>query len=593
MPGSEEFIQRTVHALEAGHLQIWIKRGLVAASIIVLVVYYLWPNHFRGLATSQAMDQAQIGRAIASGHGWRTNFVRPRAVGQLQANGKDVVKQIWYDTYNAPLPPLVDAIALLPLNAHGPMTNREVIYAGDRAIAVMSILLFIGSVAVLFLTVRRLFDRHLALLTCGLVLLCEIIWQYSLSGLPQMLLLLLFNATLYALVRAIEKHDSGGDVRIPLIATGIGFGLLALTHALTIWIFFPLLIFAVFFFRPRGWAAAIMLGAFAIVYLPWLIRTYAVCGNPAGVAIYSVLDGVLHPEAGWMRRVPLDTIGVGPGSFRSKIIGNLIGQAGHIFQYFGLSIVAVMFFPSLLYPFKRRETATLRWMILAMWGGAVVGRTLYGINEELGGAAKQLHLLFVPLMTCYGLAYLLVQWSRLGMDLPFARVGFIALLYFLCALPMIFGLPWISPAKGAVRWPPYLPPAISVLNNWMKPNEVTASDMPWAIAWYAGRRSLWVPDTQQSFTEFGDYNILGAPVNALYLTPISGTENKLRDIVKGEYREWTAIITRNPELARFPLKWYRGALGFENECIFFSDHDRQHASASLSASPSPSPSRSP
>src|SRR5438132_10284693 len=136
MPGSEEFIQRTVHALEEGHLQIWIKRGLIAAGIITLAVYYLWPGHFRGLATSQAMDQAQIGRSIASGQGWRTNFVRPRAVGQLQANGKDVVKQIWYDTYNAPLPPLVDAIALLPVKTHGPMTNREVVYAGDRAIAV-------------------------------------------------------------------------------------------------------------------------------------------------------------------------------------------------------------------------------------------------------------------------------------------------------------------------------------------------------------------------------------------------------------------------------------------------------------------------
>src|SRR5205807_2018410 len=224
----------------------------------------------------------------------------------------------------------------------------------------------------------------------------------------------------------------------------------------------------------------------------------------AGVAIYSVLDGIAHPEAGWMRRLGLDRSPVVPGAFRNNITTNLIGQAGHIFEYLGLSIVAVMFFASLLHTFKRREIAILRWMILAMWGGAVVGMTLYGINEELGVAANQLHLLFVPLMTCYGLAYLLVQWNRLGMDLPFARAGFIALLYFLCALPMILGLPWISSAKGQVRWPPYIPPAISVLNNWMKPDEVTASDMPWAIAWYADRRSLWLPDTPKSFVEFGD-----------------------------------------------------------------------------------------
>lgn len=52
------------------------------------------------------MDRAQIERAIASGQGWSTH-------------GKDVAKNIWSDTYNAPLPPFIDAIALLPVNAFG------------------------------------------------------------------------------------------------------------------------------------------------------------------------------------------------------------------------------------------------------------------------------------------------------------------------------------------------------------------------------------------------------------------------------------------------------------------------------------------
>ena len=578
MAGAEELVQRAVHALEAGGLAIWIKRGLVAASVLGLAVYYLWPGHFRGLATSQAMDQAQIGRAIASGKGWRTNFIRPRAVGQLQAHGRDVTQKIWYDTYNAPLPPLVDAIALLPVKAHWKMTNREFVYAGDKAVAAMSVFLFICSIAVLFFTARRLFDQRLALLACGLVLLSDTFWQYSLSGLPQTLLLLLFNGTIYALVRAVEKHYAGGATWIWLIAVGGGFGLLALSHALTLWMFGAALIFSVFFFRPRVSAAGIVLAAFVIVYVPWLIRTYLFCGNPGGVAIYSVLNGTVHNEAGWMRRVDLNLEGVVPGAFRDKIITNLTSQAGHIFEYFGLSIVAMMFFAGLLYPFKRRETAVLRWMLLAMWGGAVLGMALYGINEELGVAANQLHLIFIPLMTCYGLAYLLVQWNRLSIDIPVARVGFIALLYLLCALPMIFGTPWLAPPKSLVRWPPYVPSAISILNDWMKPEEVTASDMPWAIAWYADRRSLWLPDTPKSFAAFGDYSILGAPVTGLYLTPVSGTDNTFRDIVKGEYREWGAVIGRYRVLEQFPLKWSTSVLGVENECVFFSDRDREHAS---------------
>src|SRR5260370_40832072 len=104
------------------------------------------------------------------------------------------------------------------------------------------------------------------------------------------------------------------------------------------------------------------------------------------------------------------------------------------------------------------------------------------MSDGQGGAADQRHLLFVRLMACYGLAYLLVQWNRLALEIPSAPVGFIALLYLLCALPMIFATPWLSPPKPFVRWPPSMPPLIGVLNYWMKPDEVTATDMPWAVA---------------------------------------------------------------------------------------------------------------
>jgi hypothetical protein len=577
MRGSEEFVQRMVHALEMGFLSVWVQRTLVAAVIFAMAVYYLWPAHFRGLATSEAMDQAQIGREIASGHGWRTQLIRPRAVAQLQAQNKNVKQKIWRDTYNAPLPPLLDAIALLPVKPYWKLRLPTLVYAGDRAIAVMSILFFIGSVIVLFFLARRLFDQRLALLACGLVLFCDMMWQYSLSGLPQMLMLLLFNATLYALVRAIETQLAGALAIGWLLAVGAGFGLLALSHALTLWMFLGLLIFACFYFQPRGWSGLFLAAPAIVLYAPWLIRNFVVCGNPFGIAMYAALNGIVHSEADWMRRGDLSVAGVGPAGFRDKILANLVGQSGHILEYLGFSIVAAMFFVSLLYSFKRSQAAVLRWMILAMWGGAVFGMAVYGINEELGVAANQLHLLFVPIMTCYGLAFLLVQWNRLLLGVRFARIGFIALLYFLCAMPMIFGIPWWSPPKSFIRWPPYVPAAIAILNDWLLPNETTASDMPWAIAWYADRPGLWIPDTVKAFTDYGDYETLGVPVNSIYLTPISGTENKFRDIVKGEYKDWSAVIQRTQLIEKFPLKWNTLAVGFEGECIFLSDHDREHS----------------
>ncbi len=576
MPGAADFIQRTVHTLEEGGAAIWLKRTLAVIVVIALGLFYIM-HEFRGLATSQAMDQAQVGRNIASHQGWRTDFIRPLAMRQLQTHGRNVAKNIWYDTYNAPLPPLIDAIALWPIRSTWVMSPRDIIYPGDKIIAFSAICFFIASLFVLYFIARRLFDDRLAALAVGLVLLCDTIWQYSLSGLPQMLMMFLFNCVLYALIRAIDAQSAGGRVGVWLAFAGIGFGLLALSHALTIWIFLAALVFCIFFFRPRGWAAVIVLSAFVIIYAPWLVRNYVVCGNPGGVAIYSILDGINHSEAGHMRRVDLDLEGAGPGQLRNKFVANVTSQLGQLVSYLGWNVVALMFFVALLHIFRRRETSMMRWLVLAMWGGATLGMAIYGIRDEQGVAANQLHLLFIPIMTCYGLAYLLVQWNRLEIDYRLARIGFLTLLFVVCALPMIFNV--AAPTnRGHIRWPPYVPPYISVLNQWMKPEEITASDMPWAISWYANRRSLYLPDTVKAMTEFNDYSVFGAPVNGLYLTPVSGSQNTLSDILKGEYRDWAGVILRSVDLQKFPLKWAT-LLGLENECVFFSDHDRQKAAA--------------
>lgn len=575
MPGSADFIQRAIHGLEAGGAAAWIKRLLIAVVILAVALFYLL-HEFRGLAAAQGMDQAQIARELIRGHGWATKFARPLAAGQLQRDGKDVATQIWIDTYNAPLPPLVDALALWPVRNHLTMTPRDIVYAGDKAIAALSILLFIGSVAVLFVIARRLFDRDLALLSCGLILVCDTIWQYSLSGLPQMLLLLLFNLTIYVLVRAIEAQAADRSVGLWLALAGVGFGLLALTHALTIWIFLAALIFCAIHFRPRGWAAVLVLVPFVVLYTPWLIRNYLVCGNPGGAAIYAFFDNIGMSETAHMRHLAIDYNGLSIGFWRAKITGNLFEQIGRIFHSFGWSVVALFFFATVLHPFRRVETAATRWLILAMWAGATIGMAVYGVTEEQGVAANQFDLLFIPIMTAFGLAYLLVQWNRFGIEYRAARVGFLALLFLFCGAQLILNL--LPPyGRSSLHWPPYVPPYIGVIGEWMQPNEITATDMPWAVAWYADRKAVWLPESVRAYTDYNDYSLFGGPINAIYLTPISGSQNTLRDILKGDYRDWATVILRTVDLSKFPLKWAT-LLGLENECVFFSDHDRQRIS---------------
>jgi hypothetical protein len=572
MPGTADTIQGVVHAMEAGGAAVWIRRALAVFAIAGLALYY-FIHEFQGLSTSQAMDQAQIGRQIASGHGFRTNVIRPRAVGQLLSHGKKVPEKIWYDTFNAPLPPLVNALALLPVKSHWKMTARDVNYVGDKAIIFTSMLFFIASVVIMYFIGRRLFDKRLALLSCALVLICDMMWQYSLSGLPQLLLLFLFCLTIYFLLRAIQAQTGGGPVGVWLALAGVGFGLLALGHALTIWIFVGAFLFSIFYFRPRGYAAVIILVPFVVLYAPWLVRNYLICGQPGGVAVFSFFDGLRHSEIGWMRQMDLDLVGIGPGFLRIKIATEFLKQMGRLPEYLGFSIVAPLFFVSLLHRFKRPETAALRWLIFFMWLGAVAGMSTYGIHEELDVASNQLHLLFVPIMTCYGLAFLLVLWNRMEINLGIARVAFIALLFLLCGWPMLNTL-LLGPAQSSIRWPPYVPPYIAMLNTWMKPDEVTASDMPCAIAWYADRPAVWLPENVRAMTDLNDYRTLGKPVNALYLTPVSGSQNLLKDILTGEYKEWAAVILRSIDTAKFPLPWAT-LLGLDNDCVFFSDHDRE------------------
>jgi 4-amino-4-deoxy-L-arabinose transferase-like glycosyltransferase len=136
-----------------------------------------------------------------------------------------------------------------------------------------------------FFTARRLFDGKLAIMVVGFLLVCQTLWDFSLTGLPQMLMLFLFSLAGYFLVRAIEAHTLGERTLLWNGAAAVAFGVLALTHALTIFLFAGALLFMLLFLRPRGRDAAVMVAIVALIYTPWLIRNYQVCGNPLGSGV--------------------------------------------------------------------------------------------------------------------------------------------------------------------------------------------------------------------------------------------------------------------------------------------------------------------
>src|SRR5438034_44294 len=64
--------------------------------------------------------------------------------------------------------------------------------------------LFFGVVALTFLIARKLFNTNVALLSMVLVLGCEILWHFAVSGLSTMLLMVIFMGLTWCILKIQE-----------------------------------------------------------------------------------------------------------------------------------------------------------------------------------------------------------------------------------------------------------------------------------------------------------------------------------------------------------------------------------------------------
>ena len=238
---------------------IIIRRSLFFLILIILTLGNLFVL-FKGLNSPHAMDQAQISREIARGNGFTTKMIRPVAYDQAQrAQKRTISLEGFQDTYHSPLNPLLNAAVLKVIGADDSdawqMNENEMVFPLDRVIATISTLFFLMAIGVNYLLISRIFDAKIAGVCAILMLFCETFWNYSLSGLPQMLMLLLFSSAIYFAYRAVEATAEGRIAMTPAIIAGVFFTLLALTHWMTVWISLGYIIFAAVVFpasRDRG-----------------------------------------------------------------------------------------------------------------------------------------------------------------------------------------------------------------------------------------------------------------------------------------------------------------------------------------------------
>jgi hypothetical protein len=538
---------------------ILIRRSLFFLVLIILTLGNLFVL-FRGLNSPQAMDQAQISREIARGNGFTTKLIRPVAYYQAQKAQNSVVSLVGFqDTYHSPLNPLINAAVLKLIGADDPdawqMGENEMVFPLDRVIATVSTLFFLMAIGVNYLLISRIFDPKIAGVGAILMLFCETFWNYSLSGLPQMLMLLLFSCAIYFVYRAVEAAAEGRIAMTPAIIAGVFFTLLALTHWMTVWIALGYIIFAAIAFRPRGIVGLSVLALLLVAAIGPMLRNESITDSPFGTAFLTLYGGLgSGSESAVMRTIDLEAEPLVLDGLISKILRTTLLQATDIIPFLGGIIIAPLFFISLLHPFRRAAIANFRWAILLMWVSAAFGLAFFGISKnELD--PNQLHLLFAPIMMAYGLTFISILWSRLEFvaSTPILRNVHHFVIIGICALPLVLALPMkvrvgmhLRDRGGVPHWPPYYAPALNSkkagIKGWITDKQITFSDQPWAVAWYADRISVWLPPTYAGFEKIETIAAdLQTPCAGVLISPLSHGSGSLSEIA-AQYKDFTYMV---------------------------------------------------
>ena len=157
---------------------------------------------------------------------------------------------------------------------------------------------------------------------------------------------------------------------------------------------------------------------------------------------------------------------------------------------------------------------------------------LFGIGDS-PLHSNQIHILFAPVMAAYGLAFLSILWARITLphDFPLASTLHFIAITLLSAGPLLINLPqdikFALFREGAARYT--LPFAINhSIAGWTKENEIVVSDQPWAVAWYADRKSLWLPYSQEHFEQIEALaSDRGTPFAGILLTPYSTSKTTM------------------------------------------------------------------
>jgi hypothetical protein len=574
--------------MEVGRFSRWLQLlPLVFLVIGLAVVYDL--TSYRGFSSPEAMDAAQVGRNLAEGRGYSTDFIRPFSLylvskhnraahfGEIQlTNSTDFarVNQTHPDLANAPVYPTVLAglfKLLAPdwkMELHKPFwsaNGKFLRYLPEFQITVLNQFLLIAVVALTFLIAKRLFDPVAAWLAAILTLGAEVLWRFSVSGQSTMLLLVIFLCLVWCLIKMeelghAELLPSGNRLFILAFVAGLLTGIGMLTRYAFGWTIIPVVVFLVLFGGGRrGGLAITAFLAFVLTVTPWIIRNQTVSGTWFGTAGYAVMEGTFaFPGSRLMQSIDPDlTAAYWVRPYIRKLLDGIRAIMEGDLLRLGGGWVIVLFLAGLLLGLRRDVSRRLRYFTLLCLGTFVVvqalGKTQYSAySPEIN--SENLLVLLTPLIVIFGVAFFITLLEQMKTPSREIRLGVVTLVVALCCQPLVSGL--LSSKSSPVAYPPYYPPEIQRVSDWMRPDELMMSDIPWAIAWYGDRQCSW--NTINSQYQFFLLNDNVKQVRGLYLTLLTLDGKLFTECLQGGVDSWGNFVLKtvaaNQIPKQFPLK---------------------------------------
>lgn len=565
-------IQDAIHKLETG-------MGPRVLRVVLLVLVVLGTGlvydlrAYRNFAAPEAMDTAQLARNISEGKGYTTQFIRPLSLFLVQKHNQSkqaggtagidadlaLIETNHPDLANPPVYPVVLAGLMKVLPFHYNVETKKSFwsdnghfqrYQPEFLIAVFNQILLMTVAVMTFFTARKLFDSTVAWISALLVFGCDQLWQFSVSGLSTLLLVVIFLGLFRVMMKIEEmarEPQAGpanpGKILMLAIMVGVLAGVGGLTRYAFGWTIIPVTVFLILFGgQRRVLLAAAAFTAFVVILAPWILRNEAVSGTFFGTAGYTVAEDSVFDGFKLQRSISPDL------AYAFSVKGGLaklLTNTRAIFQNdlpkLGGSWAAILFLAGLLLGFRSQAARRLRYFLLMSLGTFVVfqalGRTQ--LSEEVPVInSENLLVLATPLMFMFGTVFFLTCLEQMKLPMPQLRYLVIGAFVVISSESLVASV--APPRSSPVAYPPYFPPDIVKIGGWMKEDELIMSDVPWAVAWYGHRQCVWMTlDAKGDFFAVNDYL---RPVKGIYFSTETMDEKFLSDVARSNQNSWEHLV---------------------------------------------------